>query len=237
MAESIAAQLAKIQSSPLAENEPALKTLSEQARQKRNKLFRNSEMARDQLDETLESMGELGKVSGKLEGAYISKIREMEREIASLRDELLTRACENQRLRRQLGEREVIRNRVTESRPNRVTFADVTVTNGEIKINSNNEKNSAQARTGQITMPPLIDASPNRSAPVRVELPREIPPSQRPEQERTVCFNCRQRGHRYRDCPEGLKLFCRGCGCPGFKRPNCPNKCPWKFGSLLKPNV
>ena len=38
-----------------------------------------------------------------------------------------------------------------------------------------------------------------------------------------ICYNCRQPGHIFMNCPEDPKIFCYRCGLPEFKTINCPD--------------
>ena len=46
-----------------------------------------------------------------------------------------------------------------------------------------------------------------------------------------VCYNCREPGHIFMNCPEDPKIFCYRCGLPGFKTINCPD---CRKGNLMK---
>lgn len=52
-----------------------------------------------------------------------------------------------------------------------------------------------------------------------------------------ICWNCRDIGHRYQDCPKDfLEIFCFGCGYRGVRKPHCYT-CKKRASENPKPNV
>lgn len=46
----------------------------------------------------------------------------------------------------------------------------------------------------------------------------------KPTKNPLICWNCRQNGHMFMDCPSTERtLFCYRCGEPEVKAPNCSN--------------
>ena len=50
------------------------------------------------------------------------------------------------------------------------------------------------------------------------------------------CFNCLLFGHKYTDCVQRLRTFCRVCGKQGVSLPNCPNCCKSKLPAQNRRN-
>lgn len=70
---------------------------------------------------------------------------------------------------------------------------------------------------------PIVEPDLAYEAPKRKQL--HLASIQAPPKEvRAICWNCKEVGHRFRDCQQGKKIFCFGCGTPDVYRSNC-QKC------------
>ena len=191
--------------SSLSKEDQDLGNLEDQLRATRRELFKAVESARDHLDAAIEALVRFDKASGGVQVAYMQKGEDYRKKMVDF-------ANQNQKHFTQ-----------TRGKPKKkVTFADVTVVNGDISFDNadydqghyevkQKKFNSPLSKLNTPMPPPLIEKRPIHG----------------------ICFNCKETGHRYRDCPHALRIFCRVCGCPDVTRLTCPNKCVSKFSQVF----
>lgn len=78
-----------------------------------------------------------------------------------------------------------------------------------------NQRQAAQAHRQQFT--PRVHELEYEEAPLELEVDAIN------RQSKYVCWNCREHGHGFMECPSTTRnLFCYGCGLENVVKPNCP---------------
>lgn len=62
------------------------------------------------------------------------------------------------------------------------------------------------------------------SKPKTTEESKDLPKTAQTNIDRNTCWNCREDGHWYTNCPKPRAVFCFVCGEPSFTVKTCPNK-------------
>lgn len=183
--------------------------LQEELEARKGKLFRTAEGCREMGDEALEDLERYDKTAGRLICSLIAENEELKVEKKRLWEEVTHRDAQIAALQQTGGSRIV---------------GDE---NSELSMVVNP---SVTLKRTKVAEPPscYIYLAPEERSPLPTPA-KKPPPLVDVESADIRCFNCLLFGHKYTDCVQRLRTFCRVCGKQGVSLPNCPNRCKSKL--------